>query len=95
MLRINSGRFGARKGLADGLSMEAQLGVDQPALEDCESALRRFAGMGLAIQVTELSVDSDDETPLGQMRLANRYKGLFALLEKLKADGCAVESGNC
>ena len=71
-------------GVLDGLGMQSHIGVDSPTLMEYENALSMYARLGITIHVTELDVGTGDNTALGQMRLANRYRGLFALLERLK-----------
>ena len=74
------------KGLLDGLGMQSHVGLDSPALTEYETALTRYASLGLTIHVTELDIASADGTALGQMLLACRYRELFALLERLKTE---------
>lgn len=79
------------KGLVDGLGMQSHVGLDAPALAEYESALRRYASLGLTVHVTELDIAAADGSALGQLRLACRYRDLFALLERLKTeDGCDI-----
>ena len=81
------------KGLLDGLGMQSHLGVDSPSLREYENAMLLYAKLGITIHVTELDIDTGDSTALGQMRLANRYRCLFAMLERLKNKaGYDVES---
>ena len=81
------------KGLVDGLGMQSHIAVDSPSLLEYENALGTFARLGLTIHITELDISTGDNTPLGQMRLANRYRCLFALLERLKTrTGYDIES---
>ena len=81
------------RGLVDGLGMQSHIAMDSPSLLEYENALGTFARLGLTIHVTELDISTGDNTPLGQMRLANRYRCLFALLERLKTrTGYDIES---
>ena len=80
-------------GVVDGLGMQSHIGIGSPSLTEYESALNRYASLGITIHVTELDVNTGDNSALGQMRLANRYRILFALLEKLKTKaGYDIES---
>ena len=80
-------------GVLDGLGMQSHIGIDSPSLTEYESALRMYARLGITIHVTELDVGAGDDTLLGQMRLASRYRGLFTLLERLKTkEGIDIES---
>ena len=80
-------------GVVDGLGMQSHIGIGSPSLTEYESALNRYASLGITIHVTELDVNTGDNSALGQMRLANRYRGLFALLEKLRTKaGYDIES---
>ena len=81
------------KGLLDGLGMQSHIGIDSPSLTEYENALSMYARLGITIHVTELDVGTADNTALGQIRLANRYRGLFSLLERLKTKaGYDIES---
>ncbi|MBR5111125.1 MAG: endo-1,4-beta-xylanase [Clostridia bacterium] len=81
------------QGILDGLGMQSHIGIDSPSLTEYESALSLYARLGITIHVTELDVGTADPSALGQMRLAVRYRGLFALLERLKTEaGYDIES---
>ncbi|MBR0229068.1 MAG: endo-1,4-beta-xylanase [Clostridia bacterium] len=72
------------KGVLDGLGMQSHLGVDSPTVLDYENAVSQYARLGITIHVTELDIGSADNSPLGQMRLASRYRSLFTMLERVK-----------
>ncbi len=74
----------ADKGLVDGLGMQSHIAVDSPSLSEYENAVRLYARLGLTIHITELDISTGDNTPLGQMRLAYRYRSLLAMLERLR-----------
>ena len=80
-------------GVLDGLGMQSHIGMDSPILLEYENALSMFARLGITIHVTELDVGTGDNTALGQMRLAQRYRTFFAMLERLKTKaGYDIES---
>ena len=75
------------KGILDGLGMQSHLGVDSPSLSEYQNALNQYANLGITIHVTELDINTADNSPLGQMRLAYRYRSLFSLLMQMKTKG--------
>ncbi|MBR3742426.1 MAG: endo-1,4-beta-xylanase [Clostridia bacterium] len=75
------------KGILDGLGMQSHLGVDSPSLSEYQNALNQYASLGITIHVTELDVSTADNSPLGQMRLAYRYRSLLSLLMQVKTKG--------
>lgn len=75
------------KGVLDGLGMQSHLELDSPTVSEYENALTQYARLGITIHVTELDIGTADNTPLGQMKLAYRYRTLLARLEMLKTKG--------
>ena len=68
------------KGILDGLGMQSHLGLESPSLSEYQNALNQYTSLGITIHVTELDVSTADNSPLGQMRLAYRYRSLLSLL---------------
>ena len=75
------------QGNLDGLGLQSHLGEDSPSTMDYENALTVYGSLGITLQVTELDINTADDSLLGQMRLAVRYRSLFALLQRLKEKG--------
>lgn len=80
------------KGLIDGMGMQAHILPQWPTMEEFEAALRRYAALGLTIHLTEMDVHPMDASPVSQMHLAARYKGLMEILFRARGEGIPVES---
>ncbi len=71
------------KGLIDGIGMQGYWGIDYPPIQDIRNAIKKFSELGLEIQVTELSVGVDKETPSMFMKQAEKYEQYFKLLYEM------------
>lgn len=69
-------------GLLDGVSIECRLSLTETDWEKTEASLRALAETGAEIHLTGLEIGGADRTAIGQMRLAVRYKKLFAAAEE-------------
>lgn len=85
----------SRQGLIDGVGIQGHWSVAGPDGETVRRAVRRFASLGLTVQVTELDVSvfpggdrsSPAQPPPGGMDLqAERYRDLFRVFRE-EADG--------
>ena len=76
------------KGLIDGIGMQGYWGVSYPNMTTITSTITYLGSLGLEIQITELSVGVDEETPEEFEKQANRYRSLF-----LNIRGCDIEGG--
>lgn len=65
------------KGLIDGIGMQGYYSVTYPTQTSIESAIHRYANLGLELQVTELSVSIDDESAKSLEQQAKRYAQLM------------------
>lgn len=65
------------KGLIDGIGMQGYYSVTYPPQTSIESAIHRYANLGLELQVTELSVSIDDESAKSLEQQAKRYAQLM------------------
>lgn len=70
------------EGLLDGVSIECRLSLTETDWEKTEVSLRTLAETGTEIHLTGLEIGGADRTAIGQMRLAVRYKKLFAAAEE-------------
>lgn len=75
------------KGLIDGIGMQDHMQIEYPNLLDYQYALKKYAELGLEIQITELDIDAPDDTKETQAKLATRYKVILSLLEKYAREG--------
>ncbi len=78
------------KGLIDGIGMQSHITMDYPSISSYETALRKFAGLGLEINVTELDMHNTQNTAAAYEKQAVRYADLFRLLVKLKKEGIPI-----
>lgn len=75
------------KGLVDGMGMQAHIGFSNPSSIDFQSALLRYAELGIEIQITELDIDLRSNSEEDLLQLAIRYKRLMNIFRY------CVESG--
>ena len=79
------------KGLIDGIGMQGYWGIDYPNITAITSAITIYSRLDLEIQITELSVGVDEETPEEFEKQAKRYRNIFLNLKALDTQG----GGNC
>jgi len=72
------------KGLVDGMGMQSHWVMDYPSISMFEKSIRRYAALGLEIQLTELDIRNPDNSQWALERQANRYKELVTKLVDLK-----------
>lgn len=75
------------KGLIDGIGMQGYWGVDYPSIGIIELAIKKYAGLDLEIQITELSVSVDEETDAAFEEQGRRYGEIFMSLRLLDTAG--------
>jgi endo-1,4-beta-xylanase len=75
------------KGLIDGIGMQGYWGIDYPPMKDIQTAIEKFAELGLEIQITELSVGVDKETDAMFEKQADKYEEIFNLLCDMDTQG--------
>lgn len=75
------------KGLIDGIGMQGYWGVDYPNITSITGAITTYARLDLEIQITELSVGVDEETPEAFEKQAKRYRSIFLELKRLDTQG--------
>jgi endo-1,4-beta-xylanase len=73
------------KGLIDGIGMQGYMDLTYPGIaggqDSFMTALSKFAELGLEIQLTELTIRSDDKNPESMEKQAKRYESLFQILK--------------
>jgi endo-1,4-beta-xylanase len=77
------------KNLIDGIGMQSHIQLSYPSLMDYEYAVTKYSELGVEVQVTELDIDTTDNTKETQDKLASRYKRLLLILKSLKESGKA------
>ena len=70
-------------GLLDGVSIVCSWDLAGTDWEAEEAVLRNLADTGTDIHLSDLEIGNTDRTAAGQMRLAARYKKIFALAEEI------------
>ena len=68
------------KGIIDGIGMQDHLKIDYPNTIDYQYAINKYAELGLEIQITELDIDTPEETQSSMERLAIRYQSIMNIL---------------
>lgn len=77
----------ADKGLIDGIGMQGYWGINWPNLSDVETAINKFATLGLEIHITELSVSVDDLSAQNLKTQATKYEQIFKMLLRCDTAG--------
>lgn len=80
----------ADKGLIDGVGMQSHIKMSYPSVELYEAAIRKYASLGLEVQITELDIDQKSNSEESQLELAQRYKEVFSLYKSLKDEGVNI-----
>jgi endo-1,4-beta-xylanase len=79
------------KGLIDGIGMQGYMDLTYPGIaggqDSFMTALSKFAELGLEIQLTELTIRSDDKSPESMEKQAKRYESLFQILKGMDTAG--------
>lgn len=83
------------EGLIDGIGMQGYWGIDYPNDEAIKTAITKFAELGLEIQVTELSIGVESETPEQFEKQATRYGQVFKLLHDMDTEAGGPANITC
>lgn len=75
------------KGLIDGIGMQGYWGIDYPGTSAIVSTIRYFAKLDLEIQITELTISVEEETPEAFEKQAKAYQNIFLQLRSLDTRG--------
>ena len=78
--------------LVDTMGMQGHYVLPGLNIALCEEAARKYAALGLKLQVTELDIhcNSDDEAHV--KALSDAYSGWFAMMKRLRKEGIDVEA---
>ena len=68
------------KGLIDGIGMQDHMDLTTPGILDYQYTINKYTDMGLEIQVTELDINTTDNSEEGQKKLASRYKAIMTII---------------
>ena len=79
------------EGTVDGMGMQAHLTMEWPSVPEFSAALRRYAELGLTIQLTELDIHCPSDSEEAQKALAEKYAALFVSLIDMKRAGIPIE----
>ena len=88
------------KGLIDGIGLQQHVNLTTPTTALLDTAIARYAELGLEIHITELDVEVNangtytELTPELSLALANRYKELFNVYKKYAGSVTAVMTWN-
>ncbi len=78
------------KDLIDGIGMQGYMSLSYPAMigstESVAAALQEFGKLGLEIQLTELTISSEDKAEASMEKQAKRYESLFSILKLYDTD---------
>ncbi|MCH5274133.1 MAG: endo-1,4-beta-xylanase [Lachnospiraceae bacterium] len=77
----------ADEGLIDGIGMQGYWGIGYPSVATIETTIKKFAELGLEIQITEMSVGVDDITEEEFEKQAKRYSSIFYMLSYVDIEG--------
>lgn len=77
------------KKLIDGIGLQSHISIDSPSLIKIEESIRKYAELGLEIQLTELDMAMEEYTQEAYNKQAQRYKRLFTLIKNLDETGAA------
>lgn len=76
-----------KKGLIDGIGMQAYWGMGWPNISDLESAIKSYAEIGIEIHITELSCGVDTLSKENLEAQAERYADYFEMFQRLDTAG--------
>ncbi len=74
------------KNLIDGIGMQGYWGIKSPDTVILKTAIKKFAELGLEIQITELSIGVDEETEAQFNSQARKYADVFKMLVSLDTE---------
>lgn len=77
----------ADEGLIDGIGMQAYWSAGFPSVAVIETTIKKFAELGLEIQITEMSISIDQATEEEFEKQAKRYSSIFYMLSYLDEEG--------
>ena len=72
------------QGLLDGIVLECSMTMEEAELQRMETLLAAVGKAGIEVHLSGLEIANTDRTASGQIRLATRYKAVFALAGKYR-----------
>ncbi|OYP07912.1 hypothetical protein CG709_09680 [Lachnotalea glycerini] len=78
------------KNLVDGMGMQSHWTMDYPSIDMFETAARKYASLGLELQLTELDISQPSNKDSDLQAQANRYKLLMNKVIDLKEEGINI-----
>lgn len=75
------------KNLIDGVGMQSHIKMGSPSIALYEEAIRKYADLGVEVQITELDIDQKSNSASDLSQLAERYQEVFKMYKKVKGDG--------
>lgn len=69
------------KDLIDGIGMQDHMQLMNPTILDYQYAIDKYAQLGLEIQITELDINTTDNSEEGQKKLGSRYKAIMTIIQ--------------
>ncbi len=79
------------KDLIDGIGMQDHMDMTNPGILDYQYTINKYANLGMEIQITELDINTDDNSEEGQLKLASRYKGIMTIiLDQIEKDKAKI-----
>lgn len=85
----NMAKLLKEKDLIDGIGMQSHIDMGYPTLSEYEATIKKYSELGLEINITELDMHNNQNTPDALKRQAERYGDLFKILVKLDNEGTA------
>lgn len=80
------------QGNLDVVGMQQHNDVNYPSSYDFEKAIRKYAKLGVKIQVTEMDFTTSDSSQNGLKVQGEKYKAFFDVLKKLKDEGIDIDA---
>eukprot|EP00833_Pecoramyces_ruminatium_P011101 jgi/Orpsp1_1/1185133/evm.model.c7180000092461.2 len=77
--------------LIDGVGMQSYLNADWPSRNDYKNAISKFAGLGVEVQITELTIKTDGSSNKFNNQ-ATHYAEVFKIFKDLKKSGVNITS---
>lgn len=74
------------QGNLDIIGMQGHYDMNGPKLSDFEAAVRKYASLGVEIQLTEIDIMQKDASPEGMLKQGYRYQELFDRIKKLSQE---------
>jgi endo-1,4-beta-xylanase len=80
------------RGLVDGMGMQSHWTMDYPSLSMVETAVRKYASLGLEVQLTEVDMKQPDNSTTALANQATRYQQFIKKIADLKQEGLNISA---